>query len=197
MKAIVHALAQAAAGLSRHPLGLLAFCFLVAQVTACLVLLEGAPGPEAALLLSGFLVVNGPCVYAAIVRLVSRHHTKLYAPADYRSEGTFLEVLRCAEPAQAQPLGSISIIAGDDFNLLQAAPPANGLTAPEPGMHVRGDEAYFVSWRQRVFLVRHPGERPLPREVQALPAGCRLLARRDWDGEMQRLADAAERFAGG
>jgi len=193
----VKALARTATALSRNPLGLLAFCFLVAQVTVCMVLLQLGPGQGSErILLCAFLVANPLGVVAAMYRLVSRHHTKLYAPTDFRSEHTFLETLRLADRDQPQSLGSIRQIAGDDFKLLTATPPANGATRPEPGMHVRDGAAYFVTWRQQIFLVRHPSERPLPREVKALAPGCRLLPRRDWDREMQALADAAERIAG-
>lgn len=190
-------MARTAAVLSRNPLGLLALCLVIGEAIACTFLLHpaGLQAGERALL-CGFVVAYPLCVVAAIYRLVSRHHTKLYAPADFRDERCFLEVLHLGGPGQALPLASTRVIAGDDFALIESAPAANCGPHRESGVYVLGDDAYCVTRRQRIYLLRRAGESQLPRECKALPAECRLLPRQDWDRELQALADAAERIAG-
>lgn len=197
MTARVSTIARTATVLSRNPLGLLALCLVIGEAIAAMFLLHpaGLAGIER-LLLCGFIVGYPPCVVVAIYRLISRHHTKLYAPADFRDERCFLEVLRLAEPGQAQPLASTRAIAGDDFALLEPAPAANQGPRPEPGMYLRGRDAYYVTRRQQMYLLRRDGQAGPPQEVRALPRGCAALARQDWDHELRALADVAEQFAG-
>ena len=87
------------------------------------------------------------------------------------------------------------MIAGDDFQLIEASPAANGAPRREPGVYVRGGEVYYVTRQQQMYLLRRAGEPQLPRELKALPDGCRLLPRADWDGALRSLADAAEGLA--
>jgi hypothetical protein len=190
-------IARTAAVLSRNPLGLLALCLVIGEAIASIFLLHpgGLHGPERVLLCL-FVVAYPPCVVAAIYRLVSRHHTKLYAPADFRDERCFLEVLSLTGAVQPVPLPSIHAIAGDDFQLIASAPAANGGPRLEPGVYLQGSDAYYVTRRQQLYLLRCPGAPQLPREIRALPDGCRLLPRQDWDRELQALADAAEQIAG-
>ena len=181
--------------LSRNPLGLLALCLVIGEAIAGMFLLHpsGLQGAERALL-CGFVVGYPPCVVAAIYRLVSRHHTKLYAPGDFRDERCFLEVLQQTAPGQAQPLASTRVITGDDFQLIEARPAANEAPRRVSGVYVHAGDAYYVTRRRQMYLLRRAGERELPREVQALPEGCRLLKRGEWDGELRALAAAAESF---
>ena len=197
MTARAPSIARTAAVLSRNPLGLLALCLVIGEAIACTFLLHpaGLHAGERALL-CGFVVAYPLCVVAAIYRLVSRHHTKLYAPADFRDERCFLEVLHLTGPGQASLLASTRVIAGDDFALIESAPAANCGPRREPGVYVLGDDAYYVTRRHRLYLLRRGGESRSPRECKALPAECRLLPRQDWDRELQALADAAERIAG-
>lgn len=195
MSSRVPALARTATVLSRNPLGLLALCLVIGEAIAGLFLLH--PGGLLAgerLLLCSFVVAYPLCVVAAIYRLVSRHHTKLYAPADFRDERAFLEVLHLADGAQ--PLASTYTIAGDDFALIEASPAANGVPPLAYGVYLRGDDAYYVTRTRQIYLIRRSDEASLPREVRTLPHGCRLLPRHDWDRELQALADVTERLAG-
>lgn len=197
MTARLSSFARTATVLSRNPLGLLALCLVIGEAIAGMFLLHpnGLHGPER-LLLCGFVVGYPLCVVAAIYRLVSRHHTKLYAPADFRDERCFLEVLRQSAPDQPPPLASTAIVEGDDFFMIIAAPAANGRPWREPGVYLVGGDAYCVTRRQQIYLLRRAGAVGLPHEVHTLPGACRLLPRHEWDGELQLLADAAERIAG-
>lgn len=197
MTARASSIARTAAVLSRNPLGLLALCLVIGEAIASLFLLHagGLQGPER-VLLCVFVVAYPACVVAAIYRLVSRHHTKLYAPADFRDERCFLEVLSLTGAAQPLPLTSTHAIAGDDFNLIASAPAANCGPRLAPGVYVQGSDAYYVTRRQQIYLLRRPGAPQLPRETRALPEGCRLLPRQDWDRELQALADAVELLVG-
>lgn len=197
MAARVSPIARTATVLSRNPLGLLALCLLIGEAIAGMFLLH--PGGLLAVervLLCSFVVVYPLCVVAAIYRLVSRHHTKLYAPADFRDERCFLDVLRLTDTGQAQPLASTHTIAGDDFALIEAAPAANCSPQATPGVYLRTTDAYYVTHGQQIYLIRRPDDPCLPREVRVLPYGCRLLPRQDWDRELQALADATEQIAG-
>lgn len=197
MAARVSPIARTATVLSRNPLGLLALCLLIGEAIAGMFLLH--PGGLLAaerVLLCSFVVAYPLCVVAAIYRLVSRHHTKLYAPADFRDERCFLDVLRLTDTGQAQPLASTHTIAGDDFALIEAAPAANCSPQATPGVCLRTTDAYYVTHGQLIYLIRRPDDPCLPREVRVLPYGCRLLPRQDWDRELQALADATEQIAG-
>ena len=198
MAARIPTLTRTATVLSRNPLGLLALCLVIGEAIAGMFLLHpGALLGVERVLLCSFVVAYPLCVVAAIYRLVSRHHTKLNAPADFRDERCFLEVLRLADPNQPQPLASTHTIAGDDFALIEAAPAANCGPELAPGVYLRANDAYYVTHGQQIYLIRRPEDLHLPREVRVLPIGCRLLPRQDWDRELQALAAATEQFAGG
>lgn len=191
MSAIVPTLARTATALSRSPLGQLLLCLLVGEAAILLfVSLVEAPRPELLLLLAAATAALPLLVVAAIYRLISRHHTQLYAPADYREDRMFLEVLRLTAPVQ--PFAPMRAIAGDDFALLAPVPAANGGPRPEPGFHVLGDAAYYVTRKHRAFLLRRAGDPSGPREVKIVPAACRLVARQYCDRELHELADLVE-----
>ena len=85
MAARIPTIARTATVLSRNPLGLLALCLVIGEAIAGMFLLRpGALLGVERVLLCSFVVAYPLCVVAAIYRLVSRHHTKLYAPADGR-----------------------------------------------------------------------------------------------------------------
>lgn len=190
-------LARTATALSRNPLGLLALCLIIGDgIPGMLLLYLGGLSGAERLLLCIFVVSYPLCLVAAIYRLVSRHHTRLYAPADFRDERCFLDVLALTGPSQAAPLTSTRVIAGEDFALIESAPAANCGPRREPGVYLCGTDVYYVTHRQQIFLLRRAGDTQLPREVRALPERCHLLPRQDWDRDLQALADAAERLAG-
>lgn len=87
--------AEVAGKLSRNPLGIIALFIVLVYGIAGLVL--GTAGkslnPFQNSILVWFLAVFPFTVLGAFVWLVSKHHTKLYAPADFRNDEGFLRVL--------------------------------------------------------------------------------------------------------
>jgi Holliday junction resolvase-like predicted endonuclease len=81
--------------LARNPLGIIALFIVLIYGFASLVV--GVSGkslePEQRWPLIWFLVIFPVIVLAVFAWLVSRHHLKLYAPADYRNEELFLHTL--------------------------------------------------------------------------------------------------------
>lgn len=198
MTARIHSMARTATVLSRNPLGLLALCLVVGEAIASLFLLRGgALGRPEAVMLCGFVVVYPLVVVCAIYRLVSRHHTRLYAPGDFRDDRHFLEVLQLTAPDAAPPSLHTPAVTGDDFQLLVPAPAANVGPRREPGIYVHGDEAYYVTRRQRCFHLRGADGPRLLLEVRHLPDACRLVARHHCDRELRDLADAADNLGAG
>ena len=190
--------ARSAKVLSRNPLGLLALCLVVGDAIAGAFLLQGRdlPRPES-VLLCVFVVTYPLVVVWAIYRLISRHHTQLYAPADFRDERCFLEVLQLAAPGTPQPEVHTTTIAGDDFQLLIPAPAANSAPRREPGFYVHAGEAYYVTRRQHCFhLSGDNGTRRLI-GVSRIPNECCRIARRHCDGELRALGDAADNLGTG
>ena len=85
--------ASSAKGLARNPLGIVAlFIVLIYGFASLVVGLSGRLGEIERVLLVSFLVVFPILVLAVFAWLVSRHHTKLYAPTDYRDDVSFLNV---------------------------------------------------------------------------------------------------------
>lgn len=84
---------QTAARLSRNPLGIIALFIVLVYAMASLVLVQGHFEGSERLPLVWFLVVFPPAVLVAFVFLVAKHHTKLYAPGDYRNEDNFVSAL--------------------------------------------------------------------------------------------------------
>lgn len=81
-----------AQGLAKNPLGIIALFIVLIYGFACLVV--GASSNLAAAERSPiiwFMVIFPIIVLAVFGWLVSRHHTKLYAPSDYKDESHFLE----------------------------------------------------------------------------------------------------------
>jgi len=91
--------AQATRGFSRNPLGILALFVLLVYALAGLVLSVSGEnvGESQRWTLIWFLVVFPILTLMAFYRLVTKHHTKLYAPGDYRDEGLFLQSLTIEE----------------------------------------------------------------------------------------------------
>jgi hypothetical protein len=191
MSAIVPTLARTATALSRSPLGLLFLCLFVGEAAILLFVSQvEVPPPELLLLLATAAAMLPLLVTGAIYRLISRHHTQIYAPADYREDRAFLEVLQLT--TSVQPFAQTRAIAGDDFALFAPVPAANSEPRPEPGFYVLGDAAYYVTRKHRAFLLRRAGDPTGPREVKLVPAACRLVARQYCDRELHNLADVVE-----
>jgi len=178
--------------LSRNPLGLLALCLIVGEAIASLYLLgAGDLQRSERVLLCVFVVIYPLVVVAAIYRLISHHHTRLYAPTDFRDERCFLEVLQLTGGA-AVPFVTTRAIVGDDFALIAPQPAANSRPRAEPGFYVAGEDEYYVTRRGQMFLLRRRGEPHAPHELRALPEGCRRVPRHECDRELRALADAIE-----
>src|SRR5688500_218985 len=79
--------------LARNPLGLIALFLVLVYGLACLVtaFVQVDTGDRKPLI--WFIVVFPFFVPFAFYRLVSQHHTKLYAPSDFRSDESFLRPL--------------------------------------------------------------------------------------------------------
>jgi hypothetical protein len=82
-----------AKGLAKNPLGIIALFLSLIYVLACLVL-----GSTISLLVSDerkiliwFIVLFPVCILIVFFILVTYHHTKLYAPSDFKDEKNFIE----------------------------------------------------------------------------------------------------------
>jgi hypothetical protein len=84
---------------ARNPLGIIALFISLIYGFACLVVTSEAADFEYSLLapLVWFLVVFPVLVLVAFVYLVSKHHTKLYAPSDFKDENNFWKPLTTAK----------------------------------------------------------------------------------------------------
>lgn len=81
----------AAKSLSRNPLGIIALFIVLIYAFAALTLGVSQSLPEQAqILLVYFLIAFPFCVLVMFGWLVSKHHEKLYAPADYKTDESFL-----------------------------------------------------------------------------------------------------------
>ena len=191
---------RTAAVLARGPLGLLALCLVfsygVAGMFGSLAVLHLSPGQRDVLV--AFIVLFPLVVLAALFRLITHHHTKLYAPGDFREERHFVEVGRAPEhlttvspPALVEP-----VVRGDDFVMIDAAPPANTAPRSLPGFWTRPGETYYVTRQGPVYLLRSPAQRAQITRVDALPDGCTPIASQHCDPALCTLAEAADSRTG-
>jgi hypothetical protein len=90
---------KTAQGLSRNPLGIIALFIVLVYGIAGLVLASSSGDLQAIerLPLVGFLVVFPVIVLIVFYFLVTRHHTKLYAPKDFPDPEDFIRVMTPAE----------------------------------------------------------------------------------------------------
>lgn len=190
---------RAAAALARSPLGLLALCLVfvygVAGVFSSVAFAHLGEGQRSAVV--AFLLVYPFAVLAALYRLVTRHHLKLYAPGDFREERHFVEVGRPAgEPprltAVSPPALIEPVVEGDDFVMIDCAPPANTAPRPLPGFWTRAGETYYVTRQHAVYLLRSPAQPAQITRVAALPDGCAAIASQHCDRTLCALAEAAD-----
>jgi hypothetical protein len=188
---------RTAAALARGPLGLLALCLVFSYGVA------GAFGGVAVdhltdgqrSVLVGFIVLVPLAVLAALYRLVTRHHLKLYAPGDFREERHFVEVGRPAADrlTAVSPPGLVEpVVHGDDFMLIDVAPPANSAPRSRPGFWTRAGETYYVTRQGLVYLLRSPAQRAQITRLDALPEGCSPIASQHCDPALCALAEAAD-----
>ncbi len=89
------AFSSSAKALARNPLGIIAlFIVLIYGFASLVVGFSDRLKDNERILLVWFLVSFPPVVLGTFAWLVSRHHTKLYAPSDYREDVSFLEASR-------------------------------------------------------------------------------------------------------
>ena len=87
----IGAMGSAAKGLSRNPMGIIALFIVLIYGFAALTLgINHQLEQTERLLLVCFLIAFPVAVLAMFGWLVTSHHEKLYAPADYRSDDAFL-----------------------------------------------------------------------------------------------------------
>ncbi len=88
-------LTEASTKLSRNPLGIIALFIVLVYGIAALVfgVSAGALDPNLKMPLVYFLVGFPVLVLGVFSWLVSKHHTKLYAPADFRDDDSFLRTI--------------------------------------------------------------------------------------------------------
>jgi hypothetical protein len=96
--------AKSAKDLAKSPLGIVALFLVLVYGMACLLF-----GFTAASLSGGqkwliilFIILFPGIVLWAFYQLVTKHHNKLYAPADWRDESHFLEAMKIELPASKQ-----------------------------------------------------------------------------------------------
>lgn len=85
-----------AKGLTKNPLGIIALFVSLIYGFACLVLsssIKNLVTPEERLPLIWFIILFPVIILSAFVFLVIYHHTKLYAPSDFRGDDSFIKVL--------------------------------------------------------------------------------------------------------
>jgi hypothetical protein len=86
---------ETAKGLAKNPLGIIALFIVLVYAFASLVVgLSGNLEPNERIPIVWFLVIFPVVVLGVFAWLVSCHHTKLYAPSDFRREEHFLEAQR-------------------------------------------------------------------------------------------------------
>ena len=84
---------KTARGLARNPLGIIAlFIVLIYGFASLVVGLSGQLERMERFLIVCFLVTFPVMVLGVFAWLVCRHHTKLYAPSDFRADDSFLQV---------------------------------------------------------------------------------------------------------
>jgi hypothetical protein len=79
--------------LSRNPLGIIALAFVLVYGVAGFVATSDVFSATERQFLIGFLLIFPVLILAIFYRLVTKHHGKLYAPADFRDDNAFLRAL--------------------------------------------------------------------------------------------------------
>jgi hypothetical protein len=103
--------------LSRNPLGIIALFIVLVYGIAALVFGLSSQHLEAAhkTLLIWFLIIFPVIVLSVFAWLVSKHHTKLYSPSDFREDQAFLQILNIQDHRRRldDEVEEISTIPGD------------------------------------------------------------------------------------
>ena len=83
--------AQSALPFTKSPLGIIALFIILVYALASLVLMFDSEFGDKLIPLIWFLVGFPVLVFVGFLWLVAKHHTKLYAPSDYKDEDNFLK----------------------------------------------------------------------------------------------------------
>jgi len=110
-----------AKGLAKNPLGILAlFIVLVYSISAALVFSKTTLTPHERMPIICFLIAFPVLVLAVFIYLVVKHHEKLFAPSDFRSDEAYMQTLRgvglltAANVASGNP--DVAPISSEDIN---------------------------------------------------------------------------------
>lgn len=120
---------DAAKGLARNPLGIIAlFIVLVYGFASLVTAFSGSLSPEERLPLVYFLVIFPVLVLAVFAWLVSAHSGKLFSPADFKDEGNYVRmqmsaVASLATAAAKNPASSAESDISHIVEIVQAAAP--------------------------------------------------------------------------
>ena len=79
--------------LARNPLGIIGLAFVLVYGIAGLVATSSVLREQERLIFVWFLVIFPVVILGTFYRLVTKHHSKLYAPSDFRDDRGFLEAL--------------------------------------------------------------------------------------------------------
>ena len=96
MKSDIGEIAKSAKSLSRSPLGIIALFLVLVYAMASLFVGFRDLSPVTLGVFVGFLVLFPLVVLAVFYNLVTKHHDKLYAPTDYRTDSSFLHALEAS-----------------------------------------------------------------------------------------------------
>eukprot|EP01093_Parvamoeba_rugata_P019946 TRINITY_DN938_c0_g1_i1.p1 TRINITY_DN938_c0_g1~~TRINITY_DN938_c0_g1_i1.p1 ORF type:complete len:286 (-),score=43.20 TRINITY_DN938_c0_g1_i1:882-1739(-) len=88
---------KSAKGLTKNPLGIIGLFISLIYGFACLVLSTSISNLESAnerIPLIWFIIIFPLIILGAFLFLVVNHHEKLYAPSDFRDDGSFIETMQ-------------------------------------------------------------------------------------------------------
>jgi hypothetical protein len=161
--------------LARNPLGIIALFIVLVYAIAALVTGTGNLSPEDRRPLIYFLVAFPPLVLWVFYRLVTGHHTKLYAPQDFQDKDGFFRALTPEEQKRKLEAAVkelvLSLPANEaTSNSLDSSPSAVEISRTTP-FRVRGREASFRKYYLAESLAMRELEAefgsPIKREVAA------------------------------
>jgi CheY-like chemotaxis protein len=125
----MHTMTSSARQLARNPLGVIALFIVLIYGLASSVVGLSSLQPSERMPIVWFLVIFPVLVLGVFGWLVSRHHAKLYSPADYRQDSSFIEAsvkqLEVAAALGAATARRFDAGAGADESALQARTTAN------------------------------------------------------------------------
>lgn len=144
---------ETARGLAKNPLGIIALFIVLVYAFASLVVgVSGHLSSDERIPLVWFLVAFPVMVLVVFAWLVSCHHSKLYAPSDFRDEENFLEV----QHPELKKLPFVAPSPTDEATAPALAGAVTDISTPEG----RQQERHDIYARQRGYF------RPRPRAIR-------------------------------